>query len=299
MIRVLRTLVFFALFGASLVGLVSPALAAPPAPAPSCIPLQPQVKQCSVSAVGGVGTFEAVVTPPAGLVIAFDEPITGMQPPPTSSYRASFSGTTATVVPIRRDPIPGATVHFDTRSVHVTLNLRSGPTPDTQIVIVDPRRDLRDAEVERRVKEAIDGLEERASRLANEGLLDELASGGAAVEAVDVRPVRHDQVVVRADQVVRLGGRRVLLLAIANRSADVLEVRGVRAWTGADGSERELLHPAYQLHGKTVPVNGETRMVLSLPTPPVPAAAGSDRLRVRIEFADPGPSVELAGIRWR
>ena len=30
------------------------------------------------------------------------------------------------------DPIPGATVHIDTATVHVTLNLKLGPTADTQ-----------------------------------------------------------------------------------------------------------------------------------------------------------------------
>src|SRR5262249_41651092 len=109
----------------ALAGLPARVLAAPPAPAsPACTYVQPQVQQGAVSTIGGVGTFDVFVAPPASLVVAFDDPVTGMQPPPTMSYRASFSGTTATVVPIRRDPIPGATVHIDTATVHVTLNLK-------------------------------------------------------------------------------------------------------------------------------------------------------------------------------
>src|SRR5262249_2996369 len=57
------------------------ATAAPPKEAPASQPpepgkcnyIQPQVKQCTVSTVGGVGTFDVIVTPPAGLVINFED----------------------------------------------------------------------------------------------------------------------------------------------------------------------------------------------------------------------------------
>ena len=73
----------------AVLGLSVPALAAPPPPSsPACANIQSQVKQCSVSPIGGVGTFDVLVAPPASLVVAFDDAVTGMQPPPTSSYRA-------------------------------------------------------------------------------------------------------------------------------------------------------------------------------------------------------------------
>jgi len=300
-----RTLVLF------LVLVLSPqALAAPPAraaaPQPSappaqppepgtCSTIQPQVKQCAVSAIGGVGTFGVIVAPPTGLVVAFDDAVTGMQPPPSSSYRASFSGTTATVVPIVRTPIPGATVHFDTATVHVTLKLKLGSPPDTQLLIVDPRKGLRDEEVERRVKEAVDGLEDRANQRADELLVSDIASSGVDLVDADVAPSRHNQVVLRAQKIARIGNRRVLLLSIMNRSADELEVKSVRAWLGPAGAERELPRPTYRLRAKTVPVNEEMAVAVSLPKP----LASSDRLRLRIELTDPERSVELAGIRVR
>src|SRR5262245_12096372 len=74
------------------------------APPPGhCAYIQPQVKQCSVSTEKGVGTFDVTVSPPAGLVITFEEAVVGMQPPPSSSYKAIFSEQTATVVPVRKD----------------------------------------------------------------------------------------------------------------------------------------------------------------------------------------------------
>lgn len=274
----------------------SPALARTTAPEPpGCMTLQPQVKQCSVSAIGGIGTFDVQVRPPAGLVVTFDDPVTGMQPPPTSSYRASFDGKSATVLPIRRDPIPGATVHFDTATVHVTLNLKLGKAADTQILIVDPRRGLRDEEVERRVKEAVDGLDERANQLANEILVGELASNGVESIDVDATPSRHNQVVLRAKRVVRLGKRRVLLFNIDNRSADALEVKSVRVWVCEEDGDREIPHPVFRLQGERIPVNLEVAGAVSLRA----AASHGDCLRLRVDFSDPERSVELGGIRER
>src|SRR5262245_41301605 len=94
----------------------------------------------------------------------------------TPPRKAIFSGQTATAVPLRRVPIPGATVHFDTASVHVILNLKLGGVPDTQLLIIDPQKAARDAEVERRVKDALSHLEERATERANQILLTELAT---------------------------------------------------------------------------------------------------------------------------
>jgi len=111
----------------------------------------------------------------------------------------------------------------------------------------------------------------------------------------DVAPSRHNQVVLRAQKIARIGNRRVLLLSIMDRSADELEVKSVRAWLGPAGAERELPRPTYRLRAKTVPVNEEMAVAVSLPKP----LASSDRLRLRIEFTDPERSVELAGIRVR
>jgi hypothetical protein len=256
--------------------------------------LQPQVKQCSVSPIGGIGTFDVVIAPPASLVVAFDDAVTGLQPPPSSSYRASFSGTTATVVPIRRDPIAGATVHIDTATVHVTLNLRLGASADTQLLVVDPRKGVRDAEVERRVKEALDGLEERASQRADEILTRELATGGIDVADADAAPSRHNQVVLRAGRLVRIGNGRIVLFSIENRSADVLEVRRVRLWVGREGSEREVPSPPHALQRNAVPVNQEVPAAIR-----IPEGAAGDSVRLRVEFTDPERSVELGSLLLR
>ena len=278
-----------------ILGLPAPALATPAvATGPGCTYIQPQVKQCSVSAIGGIGTFDVLVAPPASLVVAFDDAVTGIQPPPTTSYRTSFSATTATVVPIRRDPIPGATVHIDTATVHVTLNLKLGPTADTQLLIVDPRKAVRDEEVERRIKEATVGLEDRARARADEILVGELA-GGIEVAEADVTPSRHDQVILRARKLVRLGERRVLILSIENRGAEPVDVKRIRIWVARSGAERELPTPAYGLQRTSVPVNEETTAAVNV----AKLAAAGDRLRVRVEFTDSERSVELADVRVR
>ncbi len=223
-----------------------------------------------------------------------DDTVTGIQPPPTTSYRTSFSATTATVVPIRRDPIPGATAHIDTATVHVTLNLKLGPTADTQLLIVDPRKGIRDEEVERRVKEATVGLEDRANARADEILVGELASGIEVADA-DVAPSRHNQVVLRARKLVRLGERQLLVFSIENRGAEPLEVRRIRVWVERAGAERELPTPVYGLQRKTVPVNEETGAAVSF----TKLATAGDRLRVRIEFTNSERSVELSDVRVR
>ena len=266
----------------------------PPDPG-KCVYIQPQVKQCAVSPVGGVGTFDIIVNPPAGLVINFEDAITGMQPPPSSSYKAIFSGSTATVVPMRRDPVAGATVHFDTATVHVTLNLKLGATPDTQLLIVDPRKAARDEEVERRVKEAMLTLEDRANVRADRILLEEIAAGGADIIDTEVSPSRHNQVVLRAKKLVRVGNRRVLIFSVDNRTGDDLEVKAVRLWAGSPGKERELPPSGYQLAGK-VRVSDE---VVGAVTVPLKSVGPSERLRVRVELSDPERNVELAGIALR
>ncbi len=268
--------------------LSAPAQAAA-APAPACTVLQPQVKQCSVSAIGGVGTFDVVVAPPAGLVVAFDDAVVGMEPPPASSYRASFSGTTATVAPIRRDPIAGATVHFDTATVHVTLNLKLGPKADTQVLIVDPRKGARDEEVERRVKAATEGLEDRASARADEMLVSDLASG-IDVADTDVSPSRHNQVVLRTRKLVRLGERRVLLFSVENRGGDQLTVKAVRLWLAG----RELPRPGFSVSATTIPVNQEVPAAVV-----VPKGVAGDVVRLRVEFTDADRTVEIDGIKLR
>jgi hypothetical protein len=280
-----------------LAGLPARALAAPTADAsPACSYIEPQVKQCAVAATGGVGTFDVTVAPPASLVVAFDEAVIGMLPPPTTSYRTSFSGTTATVVPIRRDPIRGATVHIDTATVHVALNLRLGPVADTQLVIVDPRKGRREEEVERRVREGLASLDERASQRADELMVSELATDGLAITDADAAPARHNQVVLRAKELVRLGCRRVLVLAIENRSADPLSLKRIRVWAERAGTERELPNPIFSLRaGPSLPVNQEAAAAVSL----AKACAAGDRLRVRVEFTDPERTVELADIRVR
>lgn len=266
------------------------------APAPGkCSYIQPQVKQCTVSLTGGVGSFDVTMTPPAALVLTFEEPITGMQPPPSSSYKAVFSGSTATIVPLRRDPIPGATVHFDTANVHVTLNLRLGANPDTQLLVMDPKKVVRDAEVERRVKEAMEGLEERANERADQILLEEIASAGVEVVDTDVEPARHNQVVLRAKRVVRVGNRRVVVFSVDNRSGDDLEVKSVKLWYGSDGKDRQLPESSVQL-GKVIHVSEEVVGAVSVP---IKTAPTGDRLRLRVEMADPERSVDLHGIRLR
>lgn len=272
----------------------SKATAATPAdgPVPGCRSLQTQVLECSVSAIGGVGTFDVHVRAPAGLVVSFAEPVIGMQPPPSSSYRASFQGKTATVIPIRRDPVPGATVHFDTETVHVTLNLKPGPVADTQVLVVDPGRAGREEEVERRIREAVGGFEERASARAEEVLLEEIAARGVEIVELDATPTRHDQVVLRARRTVRVGARRVLLVGIENRSGDELELKRVRVWVGG-GAERELAGVRSRVGEERIAPNQEGMVAIGLPE----AVVRGQRLRVRVEFTDSERDVEISGVR--
>jgi hypothetical protein len=284
--------------------LAAPATAAPPAkapalaaaPLPPCQYIQPQVKQCAVSEIGGLGTFDVTVAPPASLVVTFDEPVVGMQPPPPSSFRASISGSTATVLPIRRDPMPGATVHFDTATVHVTLNLKPGATADTQLLIVDPRKAARDDEVERRVKEAAEGLEEKAEERAVTLLLGELAAGQVELVDPDTAPTRHDQVVLRAKKVLRLGARRLLLCTIDNRTGEDLEIRTLRLFVGPDGAAREIPHPAVHVASPILHADEEVAAAIALPPR---GARDGERVRVRVEFTDEKRNLELGGIRTR
>ena len=263
---------------------------------PACSYLQPQVKQCEVSSVGGVGTFTVLVQPPAGLVVTFDEPLTGMQPPPSSSYKATISGNTATVLPTRRDPVSGATVHFDTASVHVTLNLKVGGPPDTQLLITDPRKTAQDDEADRRVKDALAGLEERASQRAEEILLTEIGARGFDTAELEAPPARHGQVVVRATRLLRVGNRRFLLLSISNRAGDDIELKTIRAWSGARNADHEVPRLPFRAASPVASPGEDLQAVIAIPAKALPAGGS---LRLKVEFTDPDRNVDLDGIRLR
>ena len=187
-------------------------------------------------------------------------------------------------------------MHFDTASLHVTLNLVLGPTPDTQLLVADPRRPTRDHEVERRLKEETDGLDDRVAHLADESLLREIAAGGVEVLELGAAPTRHNQVVLRAQRLVRIGGRRVVLLSLENRSGDALELGAVRAWKGPEGSDRELPRPVFRTGAADFKPDSQISVAVRLPPFTV---TPTDRLRVRIEFSDSEHNLELAGVRLR
>lgn len=279
-----------------------PAAPPPPTePAPgACSYLQPGVKICST--LQGQGSFDVITYPPAVVFVRLEEPVTSFVAPPDVYFQAAYQGNTVTIAPLRQDLPERIPTIISTASLNITLNLRPGSLAkaDTQVTIRDPRRASRDAEIDRQVQERLAPLEkkladerrtleERARARAADIVLSELAREGLAVRQLEVGPARNSQlIVIRARQLVRVGGRRYVLFSVENLSRNPYQVRNVRLRVGD-----QVTAAAWRFATATIGVDEEVQAAVEIP------ARVRRPLSIEVEEADPRRNVTLSGIDAR
>jgi hypothetical protein len=283
---------------------------APPtdSPAPGeCAEIQDGLKVCST--IDGRGSFDVVTIPPALVLVSFEDPVTWVNPPPKQYFRADLRENTVTIEPRQKsfpDPTP---VVITAGGTVVTLKLHpatGASKVDTQVIVKDPGRRVRDSEIDQRVAERLAPklkelaererqLETRAKDRAEGILLEELARSGAdAHDPGDSAAARNDAfIVLRVRGRVRVGDRRYLLVALDNRSNEPFELKRVKVWLSEGEAQYEVaasskfvstvVRPAEEARGAVFVPLGRKR-------------TAKTRIRIRVEEADPRRSVELAGI---
>ncbi len=284
----------------------APNALAEPAPTDSaCSYAQPSVKICSTK--DGKGAFEAFTTPPAVVYIVLDEPITHVIQPPSKYFKTASKDNSVTIAPLQKDFPDRTPVVITAGPLTVTVVLRQGTAEksDVQLIIKDPDRGSRDVEIDRRVDEKIGprekalderekALEKRAEARANEILLEDLAHGGIDVRSPAETDIARNAaaIIIHGHYVVRIGGKRFLVLSVENRGPEDFQVRSVRVWM----NERELKGD-WKFDKTTIAPGQDVRGAVLLPLSG--AHSSKARFRVVVEEADKDRNVELGDIEVR
>ncbi len=274
-----------------------------------CVYIQPGVKHCAT--LQGQGSFEIITYPPAAVVIRLEEDIIRTTPPPPALFQFEVSKNTATISPVRLNLPTRTVVLLTTPSATITINLVPGSlaNADTQVTITEPRKTLVEADLERRLAEAVaarqteldereKSLETYAAKRAAEIIVDELARDGA--DTLGSKTERNSElIVIRAKKVVRIGARRYVVLSVENLSGEVFEVKGIRVSAEGISEQPRLLDDVYSSFGgvTTIAPNQELQGAISVPLDP--QLATKARLRIQVIERDPKRSVELRDLALR
>jgi hypothetical protein len=249
-----------------------------PQPDPGkCVTIQPGVKHCAT--LQGQGSFDVVTYPPAAVVIRLEEDIVKSTPPPPALFQFEVSKNTATISPVRINLPSRTVVLLTTPSATITINLVPGSlaNADTQVTITEPRKTVLEADLERRLADAVaarkveldereKNLETYAGKRAAEIIVDELAKDGA-----DVLPGKtgrnSELIVLRVKKIVRIGERRYVVLGVENLSSEDFEVKGVRVFAEGISAESRPLDDVYASFGgvSTIAPNQELQGAVSVP----------------------------------
>lgn len=276
-------------------------------PPGECAEIQDGLKVCAT--IDGRGSFDVVTIPPALVLVSFEDEVTWVNPPPTQYFRADIRNNTVTIEPRQSsfpDPTPVVITAGDTV---VTLKLHPAAGAgkvDTQVIVKDPGRRMRDSEIDRRVAEKLAPMREqlaererhlemKAKERAEGILLEELAQSGVdARDAGGQGAARSDAfVVLRVRARVRVGERRYLLVSLENRSNRPFDLRRARLWISEGGAEHETVAVSKFVSATIGPAE-ESRGAIFVPIPR--KWSPRTRVRIRLEDADPRRSVELGDI---
>ncbi len=290
----------------------APAAEAPPQlpqPKPGgCVTIQPGVKHCAT--LQGQGSFDVVTYPPAAVVIRLEEDILKATPPPPALFQFETSRNTATISPVRTSLPLRTVVLLTTPTQTITINLIPGnlSSADTQVTITDPGKSILDADIDRRVADAVRAqkadLEEREKNLemvarkrAAEVIVDELARDGADVFGGKTER-NGELIILRAKKVVRIGARLYVVLGVENLSSEAFEVKGVRVWVeGASAEPRELPDLYASFPVTSIAPNQEGPGALFVPLDP--QASGKARLHIQVLERNPRRTVDLHDLSLR
>jgi len=281
-----------------------------PQPDPGkCIYIQPGVKHCAT--LQGQGSFDVVTYPPAAVVIRLEEDIIRTTPPPPALFQFETTKNTATISPVRTNLPSRTVVLLTTPSTTITINLIPGSlaNADTQVSITEPRKTLVEADLERRLADAVaarqaeldereKSLETYSAKRAAELIVDELAKDGADV--VGSKTARNNELIVlHARKVLRIGARRYVVLSVENLSGEPFEIKGLRVFAEGISEQPRALEDVYSSFGgvTTIAPNQEVQGAISVPLDPQLATRA--RLRIQVIERNPKRNVELRELALR
>jgi len=257
------------------------------------------------STKGGAGSFDIPIYFDIPLKIELEDGISGVVPPPADLF--DFEAQEKVIVIVAKTTkLPERTaIIITTDYVTATINLvpsKSSKGAQTVLRIRDPRWPARQeafdkykAELQADYEAKLAELETKADARAEAILLAELASAGIDTIDPDTSRARNDRnIVIWANSVVRIGGRRYLLLTVHNRSADDFHIAGVELWAKTGKDERELT-PSWNASSKDIAVDAEATIAVRVPFKKDPSA--KTRLRVRVLESNEDRAVELSGIK--
>ena len=255
----------------------------------SCLYVQPGVKVCSALA-DGQGAFDVYTFMPAVLYVRTEEPIVRFVQPDPRYFQADQRENTVVIIPTRVELPERTPAIISTKSLTITLNVRRGTSRsvDTQLTLLDPLRDRRQADRDRALREAEPQIAERVRSSELSAIVD----GGAEIHPIRGRTIDRNAelIVLRAKEVVHLGTIRFLVFTLENRSADAFQVKAVRLLVG----DRESPAP-WKMSRSVLSPADEARGALEI-SASVPRVA---KLKLRVEELDARRTVELAGMEIR
>ena len=263
--------------------LIAPVWAHQPPDPGECVYSQPGVKLCT-ALLDGQGAFDVFTSTPAFLYVRTEEPVVNVIPPDPHYFQTDRRENTVVIVPTR-DKLPERTpAVITTKSLTITLNVRPGSHEgaDTQLTVLDPMRNRRNAQL----AEAVAALEPKLVEKIHAETVDELARGGAELRSVRGKTIGRNAelIVLRATQVLTAGAHRYLFFSLQNRSADPFQVKAVHLTTGSRGD-----HSLWRMTPDPVAPGSEARGVVELPS----TVSRGARLELRVEEIDARRSVEL------
>jgi hypothetical protein len=260
-------------------------------------PATPRVRVCFSTPTGGA--FEARIKYPDTLLIVLEgeRPLRTVDPP-SGMFTTRSRGNSIAITP-ERELSTESNVQIVTAHQRFTVTLRPAAVADAQVHIRDADKDAREAEIERRVAEALEAerkkmadvqkhMDEQAIQIAESLLLKVIGRSGIELRDVKGRAVRSQNVVLRPVNFARVGERRFILFSIQNRSSRTFHIKAVRLT--ADGREQNIkVSVAHQDLPADIADEQEIPGVLTLP-----AMRSGAKLRLTIEESDPQRNVSLA-----
>lgn len=263
------------------------------------------MRDCWVGGQGRLsGEWSIPIARNAAVQIQFDEPITMAVPKSDSRMRIGLGSDFIVYDVTGNLPSEGWVATVQTASYTVTLHFQlvDGGQGDSAVFVGRADRGARDAELDRRLAEErakleadydkrLAALDRKAATLARQHMVDEVHAGYGTHDP-GVRPTRDDDIVLRAERVIRIGSSRYLELTVQNKDSALLHIETVQV--SIEGAAARPLKAPWTCDTRTVRVRKRARCTIAF-------ESDSDRSRVRLTVTtkDGRRSVSLGGIDAR
>lgn len=195
-------------------------------------------KRCSVH--GNSAELHVNISRAHPLLVTLDEPPNFTYKDPHIAYRITD---TFILFKLKKDTLPkghNLLLRTETMTISLFFHVVEGGG-DSQVHIQRSDRVEQDRIVEERVAKLEKGLAKAAARLARKQILEEIHLGGSQVgkPAGQVR-ARHDFLVLRATDIIRLGKERLLKISIEERKGSSYPIGQITASVEQGGAKRNL-----------------------------------------------------------